>query len=82
MKNNGWRYCGCCSNPRVLLLDEPTANLDPRSEQKVETFVKELKEQQLLCIVWISHDPAQAQRIADFQATMDHGQLSEVHARD
>jgi ABC-type iron transport system FetAB ATPase subunit len=45
--------------PRILLLDEPTASLDPTTVQAVEATLR-----QRTCIL-VTHDPAQADRLAD-----------------
>ncbi|WP_233993204.1 ATP-binding cassette domain-containing protein [Thiomicrorhabdus sp. Milos-T2] len=50
--------------PKVLLLDEITANLDPSSEHLVETMVKEYVQQNHAIALWISHDSEQTQRMA------------------
>lgn len=50
-------------NPRVLLLDEPTASLDPHSRQLIEHSLLELADEKtLLCV---THDLEQAQRLGD-----------------
>lgn len=49
--------------PKILLLDEITANLDPHSEQLVEARVQRYLQQQSAAAIWISHDPQQAQRL-------------------
>lgn len=50
--------------PRVLLLDEVTANLDADNTQRVEHLIKSYL-QRGNGIIWVSHDPQQAQRMAD-----------------
>lgn len=50
--------------PKVLLLDEITANLDPASEKLVETMVLEYVQQQNAAAMWISHNPEQTARMA------------------
>ena len=50
--------------PRVLLLDEPTANLDPVNTEKMEQLVLEFLEQRPAGALWISHDAAQRQRLS------------------
>ena len=64
------------NKPIVLLLDEPTANLDPASENKVEACIKQYQLQHSAAVIWISHDPEQAARVGDYHATMREGQLS------
>lgn len=52
--------------PRVLLLDEPTASLDPQRTQRVEALLRAWLEgvAERACI-WVSHDPAQIDRVSD-----------------
>jgi len=52
-------------NPEVLLLDEPTASLDPASTAQVEQLVAKLREQRKLAVVWVSHDARQVRRVSD-----------------
>jgi len=49
--------------PRVLLLDEPTAALDPASVDLTETLLKK-KQKDGLSIIWVTHDGEQARRVA------------------
>ena len=53
------------NRPRVLLLDEPTANLDPTFVGRVEQLLLDYKNKQQAALVWVGHDRAQLQRIAD-----------------
>jgi putative ABC transport system ATP-binding protein len=52
--------------PRVLLLDEPTAALDPQRTRRVEALLREwlAADAQRACI-WVSHDAAQVERVSD-----------------
>jgi len=59
----------------VLLLDEPTASLDPVSTQKVEELVRELRGEVTILIV--THNMQQAARISDRTALFLAGQLVE-----
>ena len=52
-------------HPDVLLLDEPTASLDEAARDAVEGALGRLREQRGLSYVLVTHDPAQAQRLAD-----------------
>ncbi|MEM4036888.1 MAG: phosphate ABC transporter ATP-binding protein [Desulfurococcaceae archaeon] len=49
--------------PRILLLDEPTANVDPVNARKLEQAILSLKDD--LTIVMVTHSPHQAARVAD-----------------
>ncbi len=62
--------------PKVLLMDEPTANLDPVSARKIEELIFELKKD--LTIVIVTHSPAQAARVSDYVAFLYLGKLIEV----
>ncbi len=53
-----------CNRPRVLLLDEPTANLDADNTERVEGMVRDYLREHAACAVWVSHDPAQRERVA------------------
>ena len=63
------------TRPRVLLLDEPTASLDPLSTQKVEELVYELRN--TVTVVIVTHNMQQAARISDRTAFLLAGELVE-----
>jgi len=64
------------TDPEVLLLDEPTASLDPISSQKVEELVYELRKDMTIAIV--THNMQQAARVSDVTAFFLLGELVEV----
>ena len=64
------------SQPRALLLDEPTANLDADNTEKVERLIHSYQAQHQAPIIWVSHDPAQRHRVADQSIEMSRGQLA------
>jgi phosphate transport system ATP-binding protein len=66
------------TSPTVLLLDEPTASLDPLSTQRVEELVYELRSE--VTIIIVTHNMQQAARIADRTAFMLAGELVEFAA--
>lgn len=51
--------------PQVILLDEPSANLDPDSTLKMEQVVRAYLQEAQATAIWVSHDPLQRERIAD-----------------
>jgi phosphate transport system ATP-binding protein len=63
------------TDPEVLLLDEPTASLDPISSQKVEELVYELKRD--MGVVIVTHNMQQAARVSDVTAFFLMGELVE-----
>ena len=62
-------------DPYVLLLDEPTASLDPLGSQRIEELVYELRGSVTLIIV--THNMQQAARVSDVTAFMLEGELVE-----
>ena len=64
------------TEPDVLLLDEPTASLDPLSTQKVEELVYELRSE--VTVVIVTHNMQQAARVSDRTAFLLGGELVEV----
>jgi phosphate transport system ATP-binding protein len=66
------------TRPAVLLLDEPTASLDPISTQKVEELVYELRRD--MTVVIVTHNMQQAARVSDRTAFMLTGELVEFTA--
>ena len=60
--------------PCVLLLDEPTANLDTRNTERVEQFLAEQRRQGR-GLLWVSHDPEQRHRVADRAYTLRDGRM-------
>lgn len=64
--------------PSVLLLDEPTANLDPRNVKIIEQIVQEANQNQKTTIVIVTHNTFQARRLADRVCLLLNGRLVEV----
>lgn len=60
------------NSPEVLLLDEPTSSLDDQSEREVERLILEIVRSEKLTCLMVTHDMAQAERLAD-QAILIRG---------
>ena len=52
------------NKPSVLLLDEPTANLDAENSRKVEALIAEYLEENDAVAIWVSHNLSQLERVA------------------
>ncbi|HEU5382085.1 MAG TPA: ABC transporter ATP-binding protein [Ktedonobacteraceae bacterium] len=63
------------TSPIVLLLDEPTTGLDPRSKIDVQVFVKQLREQHDATILITTHDMDEAEALCDRVAIIDEGKI-------
>ncbi|HSH40832.1 MAG TPA: ATP-binding cassette domain-containing protein [Arenicellales bacterium] len=66
--------------PSVLLLDEPTANLDEKNIDRVESLVRGYLGDTGAGCLWVSHDQRQLRRMAGRCLRLDHGRLAEVGA--
>jgi len=60
----------------ILFLDEPTASIDRKNTEIIEAIIQQLKRDGQTIIVMTTHDPAQAQRLADFRMAMSDGKIS------
>jgi len=70
------------TSPVLLLLDEPTTGLDPRSKKDVQKFVHDLRDNHDATIVICSHDMDEAEALCDRIAIMDGGKLIAVGTVD
>ncbi len=61
------------NKPRILLLDEPTSNIDPVSTQKIELTLLDLKKE--ITIVIVTHSLRQALRISDYILFLENGRV-------
>lgn len=61
--------------PQALLLDEPTASLDPANVERAELMLKRYRETHGAPVLWVSHDAAQIARVADQQLRIHDGKL-------
>jgi ABC-2 type transport system ATP-binding protein len=61
--------------PILLLLDEPTTGLDPRSKQEVQEFIREVRAEHDATVLLCTHDLAEAESLADRVGILDDGEL-------
>jgi ABC-2 type transport system ATP-binding protein len=63
------------TSPVLLLLDEPTTGLDPRSKLEVQEFIKEVRVEHDATILLCTHDMVEAESLADRIGLLDRGEL-------
>jgi ABC-2 type transport system ATP-binding protein len=63
------------TSPTLLLLDEPTTGLDPRSKLEVQDFIRDLRAHNDVTILLCTHDLSEAESLADRVGILDRGQL-------
>lgn len=68
--------------PVLLLLDEPTTGLDPRSKKDVQKFVRDLRDNHDATVIICSHDMDEAERLCDRIAIVDNGRLVALGTAD
>lgn len=62
--------------PQVLLLDEPTASLDPHAKREVEALIQDFAQQRAdMTLVFASHNLGQVKRLASRVVYLEHGQV-------
>ena len=63
------------TSPSLLLLDEPTTGLDPRSKLDVQTFIEEIRKSHDASIVLTTHDLDEAERLCDEIIVLNDGRI-------
>lgn len=63
------------NKPDVLLLDEPTANLDKTNTLLFEKIVDDYIKAYSASVIWVSHDVHQLERVSQVQYKIENGQL-------
>ena len=63
------------SRPRLLLMDEPTTGLDPRSKREVQAVIRELNQDSGTTILLTTHDMLEADHLCDRIAIIDSGKI-------
>jgi ABC-2 type transport system ATP-binding protein len=66
---------GLLTSPLLLLLDEPTTGLDPRSKQDVQRFVLRMRRDHETTVFLTTHDMDEADRLCDRIAIIDNGKI-------
>ena len=69
-------------HPRLLLLDEPTANIDPSTTAEIEKMLIKINEEEKTTVVLVTHNLAQAKRTCDRCLFLKSGQLIETGRAD
>jgi ABC-2 type transport system ATP-binding protein len=64
--------------PILLLLDEPTTGLDPRSKLEVQTFIREIRKTHDATVLLCTHDLVEAEQLAERVGILDRGRLIEL----
>jgi len=62
-------------SPRLLLLDEPLSSLDQRLKQQILPFLRRIKQEVRIPMLYVSHDRSELDYLADEQFAIEHGQL-------
>ena len=65
-------------NPKVLLLDEPLSNLDPKLRESMRFEIKELQRRFNFTIIYVTHDQAEAMALSDRMLVMDMGVIQQI----
>jgi ABC-2 type transport system ATP-binding protein len=70
------------TSPVLLLLDEPTTGLDPRSKLEVQEFIKQIRNMNNVTILLCTHDLAEAAELAERVGILDDGKLLVLEPAD
>ncbi len=70
---------GLSRRPKVLLLDEPTANLDVDNAAAVEQLLQTMQEREGLCMLWTTHHDLQRDRVAKRTLSIESGDWVEEY---
>lgn len=63
------------NKPRLILMDEPTASLDPEIAQKVVELIRNLQQKEGVAILYTSHNMQEVEELCDRVMIMDHGKI-------
>lgn len=63
------------NRPRLLLLDEPTASLDPATAREIRTEIRKFAMQGASGVLWASHNMYEVQEVCDLVLFLSHGKI-------
>ena len=62
------------TNPKLLLLDEPTAGMNPQESEELTKFMRKLRDERGITIVLIEHDMKVIMGVSEYITVLDHGE--------
>jgi branched-chain amino acid transport system ATP-binding protein len=62
------------SDPKLLLLDEPTAGMNPQESERLTDFMRKLRDDRELAILLIEHDMKVVMGVSEQVTVLDHGE--------
>lgn len=66
------------TEPKVMLLDEPLSNLDPKLRESMRFEIKELQKKFNFTIIFVTHDQSEAMALSDRMMVMDMGKIMQI----
>lgn len=63
------------TSPVLMLLDEPTTGLDPKSKREVQKFIREIRDENDATVLLTTHDMEEAEKLCDRIAIIDAGKI-------
>lgn len=66
------------TNPKVMLLDEPLSNLDPKLRETMRFEIKKLQKEFGFTIIFVTHDQSEAMALSDRMLVMDMGVIKQI----
>ena len=65
-------------DPKVLLLDEPTANLDSKNARQIEDLIAWQRQKRQVAVIWVSHNMNQLERVSTRRFLLSAKELNEI----